>query len=63
MNKETREDVTFMTFESLKNVGVKHGFSTKLGGVSEGVFESMNLGFGRGDSEENVKENYLLILV
>lgn len=40
---------------------IKHGFSTKLGGVSEGIFESMNLGFRRGDEEENVRKNFGLI--
>ena len=34
------------------------GFSTRLGGVSRGIFASMNLGFNRGDPEENVFENY-----
>ena len=40
---------------------IKHGFSTRLGGVSEGIFESMNLSFGRGDLEENVIQNYMRI--
>ncbi|MEG0597436.1 MAG: peptidoglycan editing factor PgeF [Oscillospiraceae bacterium] len=35
-----------------------HGFSTRLGGVSEGVFSSMNLGTTRGDLPDNVRENY-----
>ena len=35
-----------------------HGFSTRLGGVSEGHLDSLNLGENRGDSEENVRENY-----
>ena len=35
-----------------------HGFSTKIGGVSEGIFDSLNLGMNRGDDEEKVKENY-----
>lgn len=34
------------------------GFSTRLGGVSKGRFASLNLGFNRGDSKENVIENY-----
>ena len=38
--------------------GVKHGFSTRHGGVSEGDLASLNLGFRRGDREENVRENY-----
>ena len=35
-----------------------HGFTTRLGGVSEGEIGSMNLSFTRGDREENVRENY-----
>ena len=35
-----------------------HGFSTRLGGVSEGYLASLNLGCHRGDTEENLRENY-----
>lgn len=36
-----------------------HGFSTRLGGVSTGVFESLNLGrLERGDDPEKVRENW-----
>lgn len=35
-----------------------HGFSTRLGGVSEGYLASLNLGAHRGDREENLRENY-----
>ncbi|MEG0712684.1 MAG: polyphenol oxidase family protein, partial [Niameybacter sp.] len=35
-----------------------HCFSTKLGGVSTGECESLNLGFNREDEKENVMENY-----
>lgn len=35
-----------------------HGFSTRLGGVSEGHLASLNLGVHRGDRAENVAENY-----
>ena len=31
-----------------------HCFTTKHGGISEGYLASLNLGFGRGDSEETV---------
>ena len=37
---------------------LNHAFSTRLGGVSTGIYSSMNLGFGRGDSDDNVLENY-----
>ena len=37
---------------------VNHAFTTRIGGVSEGQFASMNLGFNRGDEEDRVAENY-----
>lgn len=39
-------------------MAVPHGFSTRLGGVSEGIFASMNLGHRRGDETENERKNY-----
>ncbi len=38
--------------------GYVHGFSTRLGGVSEGIYKSMNLSFARGDEEAAVMENF-----
>lgn len=35
-----------------------HGFSTRGGGVSEGALSSLNLGFGRGDEPDHVRENW-----
>lgn len=35
-----------------------HGFSTRIGGVSEGIYDSLNLGMNRGDEIEKVKENW-----
>lgn len=35
-----------------------HCFTTRIGGVSTGGCTSLNLGFGRKDSRENVMENY-----
>ena len=37
---------------------VKHCFTTRGGGVSKGMFESLNLSFTRGDDEADVQENY-----
>ena len=52
-------DVPFLFFKRLaEHPGIKHGCSTRVGGVSEGWFSSMNLGFGRGDADENVLANY-----
>ena len=55
-----RNGVPFLEFPRLSETGVVvHGFSTRLGGVSEGMFSTMNLSFTRGDEEAHVRENYL----
>ena len=38
--------------------GVRHGFSTRTGGVSPAPWDSLNLGIGRGDDMDRVRENY-----
>ena len=48
--------VQFPIFEAFSEL--RCGYSTRRGGVSEGIFHSMNLGFGRGDASENVRENF-----
>lgn len=54
-----KEGVTFLQYPLLEETGiVKHGFSTRLGGASEGIFASMNLSFHRGDERAKVEENY-----
>ena len=48
-----------MHCRAFDNAGfVKHCFTTRLGGVSEGVCSSLNLSFSRGDNPEAVMENY-----
>ncbi len=37
---------------------VRHCFTTRCGGVSEGMFSTLNLSFSRGDVKEDVEENY-----
>ena len=37
--------------------GVRHGFFTRAGGVSEGLYASLNAGIGSHDAPENVAEN------
>ena len=52
-------DVLYLSYPLLEQTGiVNHGFSTRIGGVSEGIFSSMNLSFSRGDDEANVRENF-----
>lgn len=52
-------ETPYLTYKKLDEIPmINHAFSTRLGGVSEGEFTSMNLSLGRGDSDENVIENY-----
>jgi YfiH family protein len=37
--------------------GVRHGFFTRQGGVSEDLFDSLNVGLGSGDDPARVAEN------
>lgn len=55
---QEKNGVPFITFSKLKEAGVTHGFSTRLGGVSQEHLASMNLSFARGDSPLNVHENF-----
>lgn len=41
-------------------ISAKHMFTTRIGGVSTGVFASWNLGAGRGDDDAALRENYRL---
>ena len=51
--------VEYLTFPLLEETGlVRHLFSTRLGGVSGGIFSSMNLSYTRGDDKAAVDENY-----
>ena len=59
MNVRKNKGVTYLTWPEFEKIpGFVHGFSTRLGGVSEGIYSSMNLSFTRGDKEEAVRENY-----
>lgn len=42
-------------------IGVPHCFTTRLGGVSSGVFSALNLRYNGGDSPENVAQNYRIL--
>jgi len=40
------------------NIKTTHAFTTRLGGVSTGIYDSLNLAQKAGDNIDNVKENY-----
>lgn len=52
-------ELPLLHFPLLEQIGiVKHCFTTRMGGVSQGIFGSLNLSFTRGDDPEAVMENY-----
>lgn len=57
--EEVEGNTPFLRYPLFQRTGiVKHGFSTRLGGVSTGCFSSLNLSFDRGDDPGAVKENF-----
>lgn len=53
-----KNGVPYLSYPLFEQTGtVKHGFTTRLGGVSTGVWSTMNLSTSRGDDAEAVKEN------
>ncbi len=51
--------VPYIVYDSIEETRIAHsGFSTKLGGVSKGQFESMNFSVLMGDTKENVDKNF-----
>ena len=53
------DGVLYLSYPILEKTEiVKHGFSTRLGGVSKDHLGTMNLSFTRGDNEQAVRENY-----
>ena len=50
-----------LEYLTAEGITAAHCFTTRLGGVSTGSQASLNLAVGRGDSEENVAENYRIL--
>ena len=51
-----KKDLVYLSWPQLDMLYfVRHCFSTRLGGVSEGMFSSMNLSFTRGDKETAIR--------
>ena len=55
----TKNGVTVTYSQGIAGAGgAVHAFSTRLGGVSAGIYASLNLGSTRGDDPDCVRENY-----
>lgn len=52
----TIELIQSKLFNNIPNI--KHGFFTRNGGVSTGIYKSLNFGFGSNDNQTHIKQNY-----
>ncbi len=59
LNINEKDGIVYITFPLFDKTNlVNHAFTTRIGGVSEGYYSSMNMSFTNGDSERKVFENY-----
>ena len=59
MRIKENKGVTWLNYQAFEQFpDIVHAFSTRLGGVSQGIYSSMNLSFTRGDEDAAVHENY-----
>ena len=61
--KETKNQdgstLLYLQVPAIRETGIaEHAFSTRIGGVSEGIYASMSLRFGHGDEDVRVMENF-----
>lgn len=55
-------NIKYLTFPIYKTyTNLFQCFTTRIGGVSEGCYESLNLGFGTNDNKNNILENYKIL--
>lgn len=59
IQQRQKGDLEYLVFPKLEETGVvEHLFTTRTGGISSGIYSTMNLSFSRGDDPECVSENY-----
>ena len=59
---KTISGITVYTSPLLSHYGIIHGFPTRQGGVSQGMYASLNFTTNTGDSPETVKDNVVRFL-
>lgn len=53
----------YIEYTDIEKTGIVHnGFSTRIGGVSSGIFATMNFSVRMGDTPENVRRNFDMFL-
>ncbi len=56
-NLQTNEKIDYITVPQWRSQGVVQAFSIRKGGVSQGIYASLNMGLHVGDLEQRVLEN------
>jgi YfiH family protein len=59
MIRKIANGVVWYTFGEMEEKGIRHAFLTRLGGVSEAPFDTLNLGHTVGDGLASVEENHV----
>jgi YfiH family protein len=49
--------ITAQRLDAMAAAGIRHGFFTRNGGVSEGIYRGLNVGLGSNDDPDRVREN------
>jgi hypothetical protein len=49
--------ITAQRLDAMAAAGIRHGFFTRDGGVSEGIYRGLNVGLGSNDDPDRVREN------
>ena len=57
----TTEKLGKLEYLTAEGISVPHCFTTRFGGVSTGIFDSMNIAIKEGESEENVRRNISIL--
>jgi YfiH family protein len=58
MSEQSRpEPVRSSLLDRASANGIRHGYFTRTGGVSKGIYEGLNIGVGSDDDQELVREN------
>jgi YfiH family protein len=57
LNIRKPDPVRSPALDAMLPSGIRHGYFTRLGGVSAGIYEGLNIGTGSHDDPEKIREN------
>lgn len=56
-NQNKPDPVRSDLLEKAKAQGIRHGYFTRIGGISNGIYRGLNTGIGSSDNPQSVREN------